>query len=297
MEMIKYKKEQSYYNVIKKKEQKIMEYNHEVIVPNEDLPFKLFLFEGEKGNYFRDRHWHRSIEIFAVFEGSLTFSLLGMDQELKPGDFMLVNSNEIHSVDSPLPNQTVVVQIPLQTFADYFTEEQYIRFTHDPKVHDAQVMKLIKEMYTAYTEKNIGYELTVKSGYYKLLYLLVTKYRETEVSGDMVKQNKKLNRLTAITNYIKENYREELSLEALAGIFGYAPSYLSRMFRKYAEINYKDYVQSVRVEYAFQELTGTEHTVSEIAENNGFPNNKAFVKAFHKKYGMLPSEYRKYISR
>ena len=104
---------------------------------------------------------------------------------------MLVNSNEIHSVDSPLPNQTVVVQIPLQTFADYFTEEQYIRFTHDPKVHDAQVMRLIKEMYTAYTEKNIGYELTVKSGYYKLLLSACDKVSGNKASGDMVKQNKK----------------------------------------------------------------------------------------------------------
>lgn len=272
-----------------------MEYNHEVIVPNEDLPFKMFLFEGEHGNYFRDKHWHRSIEIFAVFEGGLTFCLMEMDQELKPGDFMLVNSNEIHSVDSPLPNQTVVVQIPLQTFADYFTGEQYIRFTHDPKAHDAQVMRLIGEMYAAYTEKKPGYEMKVKSGYYMLLYLLVTKYRETDVTQDMLKQNKKLNRLTTITNYIKENYREEISLESLAGIFGYAPAYLSRMFQKYAGINYKDYVQNVRVEYAFRELTGTDHTMSEIAANNGFPNNKAFAKAFQKKYGMLPSEYRRSI--
>ena len=28
-----------------------MQYNHEVIVPNEDLPFKMFLFEGKEGNY------------------------------------------------------------------------------------------------------------------------------------------------------------------------------------------------------------------------------------------------------
>lgn len=128
-----------------------------------------------------------------------------------------------------------------------------------------------------------------------LLYLLVTKYRETDVTQDMLKQNKKLNRLTTITNYIKENYREEISLESLAGIFGYAPAYLSRMFQKYAGINYKDYVQNVRVEYAFRELTGTDHTMSEIAANNGFPNNKAFAKAFQKKYGMLPSEYRRSI--
>ena len=37
---------------------------HELVVPNEDLPFKLFVFEGKEGNYVRDRHWHRSIEIF-----------------------------------------------------------------------------------------------------------------------------------------------------------------------------------------------------------------------------------------
>ena len=48
-------------------------YKHELVVPNEDLPFKLFVFEGKEGNYVRDRHWHRSIEIFAVFEGSLYF--------------------------------------------------------------------------------------------------------------------------------------------------------------------------------------------------------------------------------
>lgn len=52
-----------------------MQSNHEIVVPNEDLPFKMFLFEGEKGNYFRDKHWHRSIEIFMVFEGHLKFYL------------------------------------------------------------------------------------------------------------------------------------------------------------------------------------------------------------------------------
>ena len=26
-------------------------YKHELVVPNEDLPFKLFVFEGKEGNY------------------------------------------------------------------------------------------------------------------------------------------------------------------------------------------------------------------------------------------------------
>ncbi len=29
-----------------------MEFSHELIVPNEDLPFKVFVFEGREGNYF-----------------------------------------------------------------------------------------------------------------------------------------------------------------------------------------------------------------------------------------------------
>ena len=268
-----------------------MQSNHEIVVPNEDLPFKMFLFEGEKGNYFRDKHWHRSIEIFMVFEGHLKFYLNDLEQKLNPGEFVLVNSNEIHAIDSPEPNKTVVIQIPLKTFFDYFTGEQYIRFTHEAKKQDVQVVDLIREMFAAYGKKETGYDMRVKSGYYMLLYMLVSVYRELDVKDELLKQNRKLNKLTPITNYMKEHYREELSLEALAEVFGYTPAYISRMFQKYAGINYKDYLQGVRVEYAFTELSRTEHTVSEVAFHHGFPSSRAFAKAFQKKYGMLPSEY------
>ena len=53
-----------------------MRYGHEIVLPNEDLPFKMFLFEGEQGNYVREKHWHGSLEIFAIFEGSLRFFLV-----------------------------------------------------------------------------------------------------------------------------------------------------------------------------------------------------------------------------
>ena len=47
-----------------------MEYSHEIIVPNDDLPFKMFIFEGSQGGYIRQKHWHRSIEIFAEISAS-----------------------------------------------------------------------------------------------------------------------------------------------------------------------------------------------------------------------------------
>lgn len=52
-----------------------MDANHEIIIPNKGLPFKMFIFEGKNGNYVRNKHWHTSIEIFAVFKGSVRFFL------------------------------------------------------------------------------------------------------------------------------------------------------------------------------------------------------------------------------
>mgnify|MGYP000508986935 CR=1 FL=1 len=92
---------------------------------------------------------------------------------------------------------------------------------------------------------------------------------------------------------MKEHYKEELSLAKLAQIFGYSISYLSRMFQKYAGINYKDYLQTIRTEYGCRQLIETDLTIGEISMENGFPNNKAFSKAFYKKYGITPAEFTK----
>lgn len=154
-------------------------------------------------------------------------------------------------------------------------------------------MRLIEDMYETYARRDCGYELKVLGQFYLLVYLLVTKYREMEVSMDLVRQNKKLNKLSAITAYMEEHYTKDLSLESLAKIFGYSPTYLSRMFQKYVRTNYKTYLDHIRLEYAYKDLVNTSDAIGEIASNNGFANSKAFAKVFKRKYGMLPSEYRK----
>ena len=92
------------------------EIQHELIMPNKDLPFKMFLFEGRDGNYIREKHWHRSIEIFAVFQGTLEFYLNDQEYLLECGDFIIVNSNEVHSIHAPKENMTVVLQMSLNMF-------------------------------------------------------------------------------------------------------------------------------------------------------------------------------------
>ena len=86
---------------------------------------------------------------------------------------MLVNSNEVHAIHAPLPNETIVLQIPLGVFADYYTEEQFIWFSHSGKEDDRQVFSLLEIMFVAYGEKQTGYELKMLSCFYQLEYLLL----------------------------------------------------------------------------------------------------------------------------
>ena len=82
-------------------------------------------------------------------------------------------------------------------------------------------------------------------------------------------------------------------METVAGIFGFSPTYLSRIFKKYANVNYKTYVLNVRVEYAYKELVNTGQSINKIAESCGFDSIHYFSYTFKKNMGMTPSDYRR----
>ena len=273
-----------------------MEFQHELIIPNEGLPFKVFLFEGENGNYVREKHWHTSIEIFAVMEGSLDFFVNKEEYPLKAGEQIIINSNELHSIHAVEKNKTVVLQIPLKQFENYFTAQRYIRFRGQEELVDKKLTSLVRKLYHVYSERKIGYEFRTISIFYEIMYILVKDYRVTETREKDIRHSRRLDALSKITTYMREHYREELKLSDVAATFGYSDAYLSRMFQKYAKINYKTYLQDIRMAYAYRDLLNTDHTISQIALDNGFCSSRGFSGEFQKRYGLLPSEMRKQIN-
>ena len=273
-----------------------MEFQHELIIPNEGLPFKIFLFEGGHGNYEREKHWHTSIEIFAVLKGGLTFFLNDEEYPLEAGGLIIINSNEIHSIHAVEKNKTVVLQIPLKQFENYFTAQRYIRFRGQEELVDKKLASLLRKLYHVYSERKIGYEFRTISIFYEIMYILVKDYRVTETREKDIRHSRRLDALSKITTYMREHYREELRLSDVAATFGYSDAYLSRMFQKYAKINYKTYLQDIRMAYAYRDLLNTDHTISQIALDNGFCSSRGFSGEFQKRYGLLPSEMRKQIN-
>lgn len=269
-----------------------MDFRHELVLPNEDLPFKLFVFEGKDGGYKVSRHWHRSIEIFLVLEGRMDFYIDSRLHRLSEGQFILVNSNEVHSIDCPDPNFTLVLQIPRGLFETCIDDVDNLQFSRSG-ADDAALAVLIRRMQEAYACRQSGYLFQILGDFYQLMYLLVTDYRILEVDEQRKKQNRNLDRLSHITNYIQANYREDLTLEGVAHIFGFSPAYLSRMFQKYAGINYKTYISDLRTQAGYRLLMNTDLQVGEIALECGFPDSRSFAKAFRRRFGLPPAEYRR----
>lgn len=260
-------------------------YRQEAVVPDRGLPFKLFRFEGADGKYIREAHQHCSVEIFAVREGKADAYLGDKKYVLSAGEFMIVNSNEVHSIHTSGRNEAIVLQIPM--------EKQIMRFSGEKREEDEKLFALLEKMYRQQIRKEYGYELLMQSIFYQLKYLLVTAYRIPEEKKDYYPGNTHSGHLERITGYLREHYAEEISLETLAATFGYCPTYLSKMFRQYGRINYKDYLRSIRFEHALRELEETDLTIGEIALKNGFPNSQAFSRLFREKYGILPTEYQR----
>ncbi len=106
-------------------------------------------------------------------------------------------------------------------------------------------------------------------------------------------QNVDSRQITAVCDYVKEHYRENLSLTSLSEALGYSSKYLSRLFKETMSWNLSDYIQYVRIEKAKELLLQTQLSVEEIQDQVGIPSRTTFIRVFKKFEGLPPGQYRK----
>ncbi len=93
--------------------------------------------------------------------------------------------------------------------------------------------------------------------------------------------------------FIRENYLSDISREGLAVKVGLSPNYFSALFADYTGKKLNDYIIDLRIERASDLLTTTDDKIIDIAYTAGFENLRTFNRAFKKKRGITPQEYRK----
>ena len=86
-----------------------MEFQHELIIPNEGLPFKIFLLR-EQGNIYKRKALAYLYRDFCCYGGRATFYINHEKYPLHAGELLIVNANEIHSVHALKTNKTAVIR-------------------------------------------------------------------------------------------------------------------------------------------------------------------------------------------
>ena len=95
-------------------------------------------------------------------------------------------------------------------------------------------------------------------------------------------------------NYIKLNFKYDISLSSIAEELFVHPTYLAKKFKDETNKTISEYVNEVRVKEAKIMLKTTEFKIEDIAYHVGYNDKKYFSKIFKKIYNQSPSNYRKY---
>jgi AraC-like DNA-binding protein len=118
--------------------------------------------------------------------------------------------------------------------------------------------------------------------------LLSASYNESET------ENSDLTRIARIENYIKNRFRENISLTEVAGIANMSSNAFCRYFKKHTKYTLVEYVTELRIRYACKEIIKNNKKISEISYDSGFNSESLFNRQFTKIMNMKPRDYRQF---
>lgn len=115
---------------------------------------------------------------------------------------------------------------------------------------------------------------------------------QSQFSATLTAQVAVTSPIDKIRLHIAENPRADLSLEALAKIAGVSPRHLSRLFRTELAMNPVAYVELTRIDIARRLLEDSTAPIKTIAHAAGFGSTTTLRRAFLRRIGVAPAQYR-----
>jgi two-component system response regulator YesN len=98
-------------------------------------------------------------------------------------------------------------------------------------------------------------------------------------------------------NFMKENYKNNISLQTIADKLYISTWHLSKILKKETGSTFIDLLNSIRIQEAKKLLNEPQYKVYEICELVGFSDVAYFVKLFKKITNITPTEYRNHLKQ
>ncbi|WP_051285041.1 helix-turn-helix domain-containing protein [Aequorivita capsosiphonis] len=144
------------------------------------------------------------------------------------------------------------------------------------------------------TKENIASELIMQGMIYQILGLKMNQLLE-EINNIGLDygclNNREMERISAVSDFIRENPSLDYSIDFLCRETGLSPSKLQEGFKKMYDRTVIDFIRNVRLEKSLELIKTTDLNISEIVYSIGLTSRSYFSKIFRKKYKCSPKYF------
>jgi YesN/AraC family two-component response regulator len=232
---------------------------------------------NELWNY--TKHSHSYLEIIFFLTGNIVVEINDDKVDVQTYNVLFYPPyvEHIEYKNSHIDQQVIAIGVEVDTS---------FKFTSSFKTKDNNnILKyLFEQIYIQYNS-NLPKSFDLYTSYVKAILFTTYQYfyQNTYNNYDTV---------TLISDYINNNYSQEISISELAGIGSVSPSYLNRIFNQKMNVSPIKHLNNVRLKVAKQLLISSNLTIEEISNQVGYSNANYFWRIFKKCNNISPSEYR-----
>lgn len=243
----------------------------------------------------KDVHFHNDYELYYLIDGTIKYLIGDEIFFVRKGNFVFVPKGVLHKTDS---EECLHTERILVCFDDSLFEDDEMKNVMR-ELSEAKLICVDKNSLSALTDilqkiqKEHSLEYPYKNimikAYMKELLIMLCRHRSTEES-ELGEADKFIHR---ISEYISNNFAQNIGLKRLSEEFAISEGQLSRRFKAVVGMGVNEYIRYVRILNAERLLKTTKLSISEVAERCGFNDSNYFSTVFKRAMGTTPVKYRR----
>lgn len=246
-------------------------------------------------------HQHYFIEIIYAVKGLVSLDYWYSDNNLEritlsPGEMLFIFPNVLHSYIKPLErtNSEFIVMNFSPDVIPCYHDTFILKHMINPIIKAETLHEDVRYVLNKLANPHIAVETSEVIKSYLSLFLsrLLPFFPLDDFEEDYIQNSEAVK----IINYINTNYSQELSLDSIARELGINKFNISRFFANNLQINFRSYLNSLRVCRAQSMLQNTDESITTIMMDCGYQNQQTFNRVFKEITGMTPFDYRKQYS-
>lgn len=242
------------------------------------------------GKYNYPEHIHQYCEIVFCEEGSMELTIDKETLTMGPGDFAVISPFRIHAFHTPEYVRRWICVFSDNFIPKFVSQDEIISTSKNCIFHaDEKTLAFLKDSLPDNHEELVEMSETEM----RMLSVIISCIFEEYLRKVKIEPAHSNKALLKILLYIRQHYREDLTLSTIGNALGYNPKYVSNCISYINNYNLPLLVNSLRIDYAKELLISTDAKIIDIGAECGFNNEKSFYNAFKAITNMTPREYRR----